>query len=1232
MNTQIYNSNDPYPVKIIENSGVDDCRGYSILTVNLYPTKYFPNMGILHYYPHITINIDVSPTGKISPFFRNNKNDEDWVKNLVVNPETVKEYQSLTLSTFDYPGGICDPSDNYDYVIITTTQNGLDDWATSTSLPYNWTSLMDKHQIQDGLSCKLVTIQEINAVSDYYDTSNSLFNDTAAHIREFCKDAYQDWGTEYVLIGGDQDKIPRRLMDYDYESNCETDIYWSNLNKTFNADNDNDWGEEGDSGFDLYSELFIGSLPCDEPQDVSNWMTKSFYYADSVDQDYLDNAAFYGGNTGWTCQGDDFIDYSAIKGTDDYLGPDPHNNGPYPTWLGFQYGFETWNNHATNLAQQFNLTNKWTAEPPNPGWQGGSESAAINGLKTAINNDEVTLISGIAHADSSMSLDVYASSWEADYHNTKPFFIHDYGCHCGDMSASDDGVLHSMLFHSDTELAFGCVYNTGYGWGNSGGTNSSSSVQQKSFWDYFFDLTNNSITPMNWQLGKAQAWSKDLMAPTINWTSTGAPGSWRGIIESCLLFADPAQRLKPPVFAEHGVTVTNLDVDSVVPHGETITVEATIANEGINNETNILVNFTIDDVVIDDTTITTLGVGQVEQVSFDWNPDYGTYEVAIVATPVPGENFTNNNELNKTVSVIAAPDIYVSPGSFEFHVNAGDSDDDTLIIGNEVWAEASLHFNASISGGSWLSVSPDTGTVAVDDSMSLTVTADAATLTEGVYQEYIIIDCDDLDESVVTISVELYVVFADDVGAVCVNSPIGQQLPSSYTVNATITNFGSSGNTFMVNCSIFEGVNLLEDFEDNNGGYTGTGDWEWGNPTAGPGNAHSGSNVWATNLNGAYSNYANEWVDSAPISIPTGVPAELGFWHWYNIEDGYSHYDGGNVKISTDGGSTWTLLGSYLDPYPIQQCYSGNSGIPGEPCFTGSSGSWNYVTFDLSSYAGEQVMFRWHFGSDTSLNYEGWYIDDVSVNVQGSSQMLDDTPVYTSSTSVYIDAYDSVYVEFSPSWDANQLGVYAINVTTMLVGDEDPSNDKTMGVVEIATAPSGHIALLSEGWNFVALPFNQTINKDNLVVNYGGFDHNWIDAVDDGFVSDYLFGWDRVLQSYQFVDTLMPGYGYWVYAYDDCELKAPIFEVNFEGYITEVEENWNVIGLPNNAPINKVDVMINNEGSDYSWSDAVTNGYISDYIFCWDSSIQSYTFSDMLDPGYGYWFYAYQCCKIKENN
>jgi len=360
----------------------------------------------------------------------------------------------------------------------------------------------------------LVTIQDINACPDYYN-SDSLFNDTAAHIREFCKDAYQDWGTDYIFVGGDDEWIPARHMKYEYEGNVDSDLYWSNLHKTFNDDHDALWGEEGDLGFDLYSELFIGRITCDTPQDVSNWMTKSFYYADNGDIDYLENAAFYGGETGWLCGGDDFIDHGAIKGTDSWLGPggvpSPGTHGPYPSWLGFLFGFETWN--ALNPDSGYNLSVKWTGDSsPNPGWQGGSPSVAIAGFKNAINNDHVTLISGIAHANEEMSLDVDMSKWESDYHNTKPFFIYDFGCHCGDMDAADDGILHSMLFHSDTELAFACVYNTCYGWGSYSDTNASSNLLMKLFWDYLFDLENNSGDPGNWQMGKAMAYSKDTMA------------------------------------------------------------------------------------------------------------------------------------------------------------------------------------------------------------------------------------------------------------------------------------------------------------------------------------------------------------------------------------------------------------------------------------------------------------------------------------------------------------------------------------------------------------------------------------------------------------------------------------------------------------------------------------------------------------------------------------------------
>jgi hypothetical protein len=531
LNSDIYSSNALYPTTTYTQYHIGYSHGYAILDLGLSPMQYSPNTGTLTYYPEMTVTINLQNNGYVNQLFRNNVDDEAYVKTLVSNPEIAQLYQTNDLPTFEYPGGLCDPSGHYDYVIITTTQNGLNHWDTSGSTPYNWESLMDKHA-GDGLTSTVVTIQDINACSDYYN-STSLFNDSKAHVREFCKDAYQDWGTSYILIGADADYIPARLMDSGGEYGVDSDLYWSNLDNDFNNDHDSQWGEESDSGFDLYSELFVGRIVCDEPQDVSNWLTKCFYYADSSESEYLDNAAFYGGNTGWDCQGDDFMDYSAIKGTDEWLGPSPDQ---FPSWVGFQFGFETWN--EVNPGNQFNLSVKCTEAPsPNPGWSG----SGITGLRDAINNDQVTIISGIAHADNQMSLDVYASDWESLYHNTKPFFIHDYGCHCGDFDAGD-GVLESMLFHSDTELAFGCVYNTGYGWGNLYCTNSSSAFQAKEFWRFFLDVENLSGDLSNWQIGRSHAHSKDMMAPMIDWDG----GTWREIVQCCLLFGDPAQQLRTP--------------------------------------------------------------------------------------------------------------------------------------------------------------------------------------------------------------------------------------------------------------------------------------------------------------------------------------------------------------------------------------------------------------------------------------------------------------------------------------------------------------------------------------------------------------------------------------------------------------------------------------------------------------------------------------------------------------
>ncbi|HVQ00884.1 MAG TPA: C25 family cysteine peptidase [Candidatus Thermoplasmatota archaeon] len=538
INMTKYSSDAFYPATTYSDYTVGYSHGYAILSLNLHPMQYNPTEGTLIYYPEMSITINLKDDTQVNRLYRNNPDDMSYVQTLVSNPDVALYYPQANLPVADYPGGLCDPSDHYDYVIVTTTENGLDHWDIGGTLVYNWNDLMAEHE-SEGLKCTEVTVQDINACTDYWNTSyGNLFNDTQAHVREFCRDAYSDWGTTYVLFAGDADShaLPPRLMDSGAEYGVDADLYWSNLDNSFNANHNSQWGEEGDSGFDLYSELAIGRLTCERPQDVSNWLTKSFYYASSSDSDYLDNAAFYGGDTTWQCQGDDFMDYSAVKGTSDWLGPNPDYYGPFPSWVPFQFGFETWN--LTNPGNMYDLTQKWTMAPsPNPGWQGNG----VVGLRNAINDDLVTFISGIAHANNQMSLDVDASQWESQYHNTRPFFIHDYGCHCGDFDEGN-GILDTMLFWSDTKLSFGCVYNTGYGWGDFYSTNSSSAFQAKEFWGWFLDTANNSGDLSHWQFGVAQAWSKDQMAPMIDWSG----GSWRETIQCCLLFGDPAQMFKTP--------------------------------------------------------------------------------------------------------------------------------------------------------------------------------------------------------------------------------------------------------------------------------------------------------------------------------------------------------------------------------------------------------------------------------------------------------------------------------------------------------------------------------------------------------------------------------------------------------------------------------------------------------------------------------------------------------------
>ena len=208
------------------------------------------------------------------------------------------------------------------------------------------------------------------------------------------------------------------------------------------------------------------------------------------------------------------------------------------------------------------------------------------------------------------------------------------------------------------------------------------------------------------------------------------------------------------------------------------------------------------------------------------------------------------------------------------------------------------------------------------------------------------------------------------------------------SINLNTTQLPDSG-FFRINIK----NSILYDFELESAFTTGTGsDWQWGTPTSGPNNSHSGSKVWATNLSGNYSDLAESILETPEISLTDKDSSKLSFWHWYvNEYSSEKFWDGGNVKISVDGGQFQLIepedgYDGIIDDY--------NTFLGHEQCFGGAAANgnfWHQEIFDLTAYTDHSVQFRFHFASDASTTEPGWYIDDVEILFKDASAVkLDD--------------------------------------------------------------------------------------------------------------------------------------------------------------------------------------------------------------------------------------------------
>jgi len=139
---------------------------------------------------------------------------------------------------------------------------------------------------------------------------------------------------------------------------------------------------------------------------------------------------------------------------------------------------------------------------------------------------------------------------------------------------------------------------------------------------------------------------------------------------------------------------------------------------------------------------------------------------------------------------------------------------------------------------------------------------------------------------------------------------------------------------------------------------------------------------------------SNQTLTSPSITLPPYQgPITLQFWNYQSIESneyaGSICFDGAILEISTDDGTSWEQLGNgandssilLTDPYDGIVKWEFENPVRGLAAWCGDPQDWLNSVVRLDTYSDQTVRFRFRLGTDQSIGNEGWYVDDVRVQV-----------------------------------------------------------------------------------------------------------------------------------------------------------------------------------------------------------------------------------------------------------
>jgi thermitase len=143
---------------------------------------------------------------------------------------------------------------------------------------------------------------------------------------------------------------------------------------------------------------------------------------------------------------------------------------------------------------------------------------------------------------------------------------------------------------------------------------------------------------------------------------------------------------------EHDLSITDWRYPHRIDPGQLGMFNATVSNCGTNNETDVSVQFFVNETLVDSEIISFLGIGTSDTVSCFWSSTViGNYNFTCYAVPVPGENMTENNFVSVYLQVrfpttLMVPGVY--PTVREAVGNA--SEGDTVLVSDGHYSEGQI--------------------------------------------------------------------------------------------------------------------------------------------------------------------------------------------------------------------------------------------------------------------------------------------------------------------------------------------------------------------------------------------------------------------------------------------------------------------------------------------------------------------------------------------------------------